>query len=475
MWNMGGTEDPYDVEIKNIGTGKFMEFSSAPTLAIADAATTKFIIMAGSDPSDLSTYEQINLMAATGNGDTDFSKAEVRVYPVEISVTYKLIDRQKKLIATITSNDNELKLPDEWISPLVSAYHFYKTASIVGDVYTLSDPITSTFDVESGNPIYVNYDVSDDIDLDGMNSLNIEGKENKTYMLRYLNGESFKQENGSDGVSEDPTKAVYPYNNGDVTIYVYGAEQWQTQLSKGASTRSRWLWYIVPANAPASKDELDPYHVNVASYQNHIFKDEDGNELGRYHSYLRTYKPDGYANVVTSVINSNPLTNGGNYGDAPYTDLATEYMIVGTAHQTRLVTLNPINDGTSNERRTVNSFEQYWKNRPTVQNILTTKVTTEGRNVTLTSDQKSEIAEKGWHVYSAWAYSAPWINNKSGTTKTNKQYLNEEHAFQTISMGSGNFVFEEVSPELREDEIAGLASIPIVEQLELLDIDCDKA
>ena len=447
LWNIGGTEDPYDVEIKNVGTGKYMVFNPAPTLALRDEASTKFVIMAGSTPGDLILFEQRNIMDAPGDDNADFLKAEVKVYPVDISVTYKLIDRQKKLIATIESNESELKLPDEWISPLVSAYHFYKTASIVGDVYTLSNEIHSTFDVESGDPIYVNYDVSDDIDLDGMNSLNIEGKENKTYMLRYLNGESFKQENGSDGVSEDPTKAVYPYNNGDVTLYVYGVEQWQTQLSKGASTRSRWLWYIVPANEPASKDELDPYHVNIVSYQNHIFKDEDGNELGRYHSYLRTYKPEGYANVVTSVINSNPLTNGGNYGDAPYTDLATEYMIVGTAHQTRLVTLNPIDDGTSNERRTVNSFEQYWKNRPTVQNILTTKVTTEGRNVTLTSDQKSEIAEKGWHVYSAWAYSAPWINNKSGTTKTNKQYLNEEHAFQTIDMGSGNFVFEEVSLE----------------------------
>ncbi len=448
LWYISGG-DPYNVQIKNVSTDKYLVFSTAPTLSLAATATTKFILMEGTAAGDGTTYEQVNLMAATDIRANDFSKAEVKVYPVDISVTYKLIDRQKKLIATIESNESELKLPDEWISPLVSAYHFYKTASIVGDVYTLSNEIHSTFDVESGDPIYVNYDVSDDVDLDGMNSLNIEGKENKTYMLRFLNGIDFNQENGSDGIAEEATKAVYPYNNGDVTLYVYGADQWQTQLSKGASTRSRWLWYIVPANDPASKDELDPYHVNIVSYQDHIFKDKDGNELGRYHSYLRTYKPEGYANVVTSVINSNPLTNGGNYGDDPYTDLATEYMIVGTAHQTRLVTLNPIDDGTSNERRTVNSFEQYWKNRPTVQGILSeaNKVTTEGRNVTLTSAQKTEIAEEGWHVYTAWAYSAPWINNKSGTTETNKQYLNEEHAFQTISMGSGNFVFEEVSLE----------------------------
>ncbi|MBR4276656.1 MAG: chitobiase/beta-hexosaminidase C-terminal domain-containing protein [Prevotella sp.] len=446
LWNIGGSEDPYDVQIKNVDTEhRYLVFSTPPTLALAATATTKFIIMAGSANGDGSTYEQIKLMAVTGTGANDFSKAEVKVYNVNLSFTYKLIDRKGKLIESISNNESELKLPNEWISPLVSEYHFYRTASIDGDTYTLSNPVTSTFDVGSGNSIYVNYDVSDRIDLDGLNSLNVEDKDNKTYMLRFLDGENFYQENGSDGIMTEKRKAVYPYNNGDVTLYVYGNERWDAQLAQGASTRSRWLWYIEPANNPANKAELDPYHVNIVSYQDHIFKDKDGNELGRYRSFLRTYKPEGYANVVTSVINSNPLTNGGNYGDAPYTDLATEYMILGTSSHTRLVTFSAV----EGERRTVNSFEQYWKNRPTVQGILSSgnKVTTEGRNVTLTSAQKTEIAEEGWHVYTAWAYSAPWINNKSGTTETNKQYLNEEHAFQTISMGTGNFVFEEVSLE----------------------------
>ena len=446
LWNIGGTEDPYDVEIKNVGTSKYLVFSPAPTLALAATATTKFIIMAGSEPGDLTTYEQINLMAVTGTGSTDFSKAEVRVSPVDISVTYELIDRQKKLIATIENVESELKLPDEWISPLVSAYHFYKTASIVGDVYTLSDPITSTFDVESGDHIYVNYDVSDEIDLDGRNSLELEDKENKSYMLRYLDGESFYQEDGSDGIMTEKRKAVYPYNNGDVTLYVYGNERWDAQLAQGASTRSRWLWYIEPANNPASEAELDPYHVKVSSYQKHIFRNNDDVIIGEYPSYLRTYKPEGYAYAVTNVTNSNPLTNGGaedvdTEHDYPDSSLATEYMIVGTMSKTRLVTLNPV-DG---ERRTVNSFEQYWKNNPTVQGILSSgnKVTTEGRYVTLTSAQKSEIEAKGWHVYEKWALSAPWVSNSGGGVK--KQYRKEEHASQTISMGSGNFVFEEVS------------------------------
>ena len=451
MWNIGGSQDPYDVEIKNIGTDhRYLVFSTPPTLDLAATATTKFIIMAGSAAGDGSTYEQVNLMAATGTGAHDFSKAEIKAYTVDLSFTYKLIDRQKKLLVTIENNETELKLPDEWISPLVSTYHFYKTASIDGDTYTLSNPVTSVFEVESGQPIYVNYDVSDKVDLDGRNSLNIEDKENKTYMLRFLNGESFYQEDGNDGIMTETQKAIYPYNNGDVTLYVYGAEQWQAQLAKGASTRSRWLWCIEPANNPASKEELDPYHVKISSSQEHIFK-EDGVEIGRYPSYLRTYKPADYANVVTSVTNSNPVTNGGTKGGALDSSLATEYMIIGTESHTRLVTLNPV----EGERRTVNSFEQYWKNNPTINGdatkdipaVLTNKVTQEGRNVTLNSTQKAEIEAKGWHVYEKWALSAPWVNNGDAEETKSKQYWEEEHAFQTISMGSGNFVLEEVSLE----------------------------
>ncbi len=451
MWNIGGSQDPYDVEIKNIGTDhRYLVFSTPPTLDLAATATTKFIIMAGSAAGDGSTYEQVNLMAATGTDDYDFSKAEIKAYTVDLSFTYKLIDRQKKLLVTIENNETELKLPDEWISPLVSTYHFYKTASIDGDTYTLSNPVTSVFEVESGQPIYVNYDVSDKVDLDGRNSLNIEDKENKTYMLRFLNGESFYQEDGNDGIMTEMRKAIYPYNNGDVTLYVYGAEQWQAQLAKGASTRSRWLWCIEPANNPASKEELDPYHVKISSSQEHIFK-ENGVEIGRYPSYLRTYKPADYANVVTSVTNSNPVTNGGTKGGALDSSLATEYMIIGTESHTRLVTLNPV----EGERRTVNSFEQYWKNNPTINGdaskdipaVLTNKVTQEGRNVTLNSTQKAEIEAKGWHVYEKWALSAPWVNNGDAEETKSKQYWEEEHAFQTISMGSGNFVLEEVSLE----------------------------
>ena len=140
----------------------------------------------------------------------------------------------------------------------MSEYHYYKTSGYneATQTYTPADPITSPFDADGGM-IYVTYDVSDAVDLTG----------GKTYLLKFLNGVSFNQENGSDGILSTPTKAIYPYNNGDFNLYVYGQDQWDKQLGDGASTRSRWLWYIV-----SNSDSADPYHVIFKSFQNQQIK-----------------------------------------------------------------------------------------------------------------------------------------------------------------------------------------------------------
>ena len=472
LWNIGGN-DPYNVQIKNLGSdGRYLVFSTAPTLSLAASPTTKFILMEGSASGD----GIVKLMAATGTGANDFSKAEIQANPFSISTTYHLIDRQGKLIVSVPSTASELKLPDEWVSPLVSEYHYYSTASNTDGVYSLSGTVTSPFDVGSGGNIYVNYDVSDAIDLDGRNSLGIEGKKNITYMLRFLDGEEFQQEDGDDGVMSTTRKAIYPYSNGDAALYVYGQERWELQLESGASTRSRWLWYIEPANNPTTKEQLDPYHVKISSYQtqtNYKWTEGEGESQMSYtrnfHSYLRTYQPDGYDKIVTGVTNDNPLTTG--YADsAPAnSSLATEYMILGQSlSQCRLRTLHTValdlngdgdtaDEGESNERQTVNSFEMYWKNNPTVNGreagskpaispVLSNPVTDSGRNIHLTDAQKADITAKGWHVYEEWANSQPWVDNGDATKSTGRKYLKEEHVFQTIDMGTeGHFVFEEVS------------------------------
>ncbi|MBQ9561661.1 MAG: chitobiase/beta-hexosaminidase C-terminal domain-containing protein [Prevotella sp.] len=431
LWNISGN-DPYDVQIKNMGTDKrYLVFSTPATLSVAATATPKFILMAGSADGDGSTYEQVKLMAVTGTGSNDFSKAEIRAYPYSISTTYHLIDKAGKLIADIPSSSAELAVPSEWTSPLVSEYHYYSTASVDGGVYTLSNTITSPFDVGDGGNIYVNYDVSDAIDLEGT----------KTYMMRFSDGENFNQENGSDGIYDTQTKAVYPYNNGDFNLYVYGQEQWENQLSSGASTRTRWLWYIKSRHngVDLTGDDVDPYHVVIKSYQNHTVKDKEkvnGEQTktdvnyGTGSSYLQTYKPSDYASVVTNIAYENVAYHDAYSSKMPTSMVngePTEYMILGTSMLNMTLKTFYEVDG---ERRTVNSFEQYWKNNPTVKNLVGGDDVPVADNTTLT--------EKGWHRFTSWAYSAPW----GGGSKT----LHEEtHWYQTISMGSGQFTLEEVS------------------------------
>ena len=428
LWNIGGN-DPYDVQIKNLDTDhRYLVFSTPPTLSLAATATTKFILMAGSADGDGTTYEQVKLMAVTGTGSNDFSKEEIRAYPFNISTTYHLIDKAGKLIASIPSSAAELSVPDDWQSPLVSAYHYFRTASIDGSgVYTLSNTVTSPFDsnIVDGN-IYVNYDVSDAIDLEGT----------KTYLMKFSDGESFNQENGSDGILDTPTKAIYPYNNGDFNLYVYGQAQWDNQLSSGASTRSRWLWYIKSRHdgVDLTGANVDPYHVVFKSYQNHTVKDKDLEvstkdiNYGTGSSYLQTYKPSDYASVVTNIAYENAAYYEAYPAMMPSSMVngqPTEYMILGTSLQN--MTLKTFYE-VEGERRIVNSFEQYWKNNPTVEKLVGAKP----------ASDNATLAAKDWHRFTSWAYSAPW----GGGSKTLRE---DTHWYQTISMGSGQFTFEEVS------------------------------
>ena len=431
LWYISGG-DPYNVQIENVGTGKYLVFSPAPTFALAATATTKFIIMPDGASGD-STYEQVNLMTVTGTGVNNFAKAEIQAYPFDITTNYHLVDKAGKLIVSIPNvTESELKLPADWVSPLVSTYHYFKTASIDGDgVYTLSDPIDKLLDVGSGGDIYVNYDVN--------NSINITG--GKTYLIKFSDGEFFHQEDGHDGINEEghteygvtsATKAVYPYNNGDFNLNVYGQEQWESQLANGASTRTRWLWYIESRHngTPLTGNNADPYHVVIKSRQDHLIKESDVIKYQPGSSYLQTYKPSDYASVVTNIAYENAAYHAAYPSIMPTTIVngqPTEYMILGTSLQNmKLKTFNEV----EGERRVVNSFEQYWKNNPIVQNLV-------GANP---AANNSTLIGRGWHMFNSWAYSAEY--NADAKTKT---LANKGHWYQTISMGSGEFTLEEVS------------------------------
>ena len=411
LWNISGG-DPYAVKIENLGTHWFLVSSSMPTLSLAENAT-KFILMEES-ASATAENEQVKLMKATGTEDLVVEKAEFQANPVSITTKYHLIDKAGKLIqGNIECESSELGLPEEWRSPLVSEYHYFKTSGLSGDTYNPSDPIINPFEVGNGGDIYVTYDVSSDIDLTG----------GKSYLLKFSDGVSFNQENGSDGINTTQTQAVYPYNNGDFNLYVYGQEQWESQLASGASTRTRWLWKFVSRHGGTdlTGDQVDPYHVVVKSHQNHTIKATKGSDTEYKfpgNSYLQTYKPSDYDGVITNIAYENKEYSQYYSGVMPSTMVngePTEYMILGTSLQDmKLKTFSQV----AGERRIVNSFEQYWKNNPTIANL--SSVPTD------------------WHQFTSWAYSAPVGND-------NKRLKEENHWYQTISMGTGEFSVEEVS------------------------------
>lgn len=431
LWYISGN-DPYAVQIKNLSTGNYLVSSALPTLSLAASATNNFILMEESAAAN-ADHESMSLMVATGTGTPSYTTKDVRAYPVNSNVTYHLIDKAGKLIVSVPSTSSELALPGEWVSPLVSEYQYYKDATLSGTAvgsscdFTGATTVTSPFEVGSGGNIYVKYDVSNAIDITG----------GKSYLLKFSDGVSFNQENGSDGINTTLTKAVYPYNNGDFNLYVYGQEEWVKQLANGASTRTRWLWKIVSSHNGMllTGSDIDPYHVVIKSHQNQSLN--SGTYAGS--TYLRTYKPNNEVGVITGVTYEN-LTYPDSKPDLTILS-PTEYMILGTSMlNMKLTTYNEV-EGT---RQTVTNFEQYWKNNPTARDILNAADKSVGAQpVTyeLPSDQKALLTAKGWHTYECWANAAPWSNTSTG----GKTLANGNHWFQTISMGTGLFTVEEVS------------------------------
>ena len=380
--------------------------------------------------------------------------------------TYHIIDKQNKEVISARTNSALLSVPTSVKSPMVSKYHYWQANqfTVVGEgankTYTLiTEPEQTELAGisalgEGVTDIYVTYDVSTAYDLnEDVDTTRISVIENtiqanegvaqrvrlesmqrgeqtfgKMYLLKFWDGEPFKTEDGADGVSPNNKKAVYPYNCGDANLYVYGEEEWRTQLSRGASTRTRWPWYLY------SKTN-DPYHVSVTSRQSSHVKidtllvrsDTLSLKQWKYYSYLRTYYNSEAGKIITTVMTDDPRVVA---RDA--TEKWSEYMVLGTDKNFRLVTVDEITDGEGDtERRTVDSFEQYWKTWETVRQAgIGDKTYQTGVNPDL---------EGNVYTYHAWAYSRP-----DQEEKANKRYLYENHYFQTIEMGS-TFDLEEVT------------------------------
>ena len=460
-WTFGGL-DPYAVQVKNAADRHLLGYDTTTgSLTLQSAPTDcRFILIEGSSRGD-GTHEQMELMAATGNaqrytlsrtdtGSLTLGTAEaahadarqVRVYLTTRSVEYWLIDKAGELIeGPIANTSEELLLPDEWRSPLVSTYHFHKTATVdANGIYTVGDEITSLIELGNQNIVYVTYDAG--------NALDIEG--GTTYLLKFAQGTEMHQEDGKDYIETRKTEAIYPYNNGDHNLFVHGQVQWQEQLAQGASTRARWLWYLVSHHngTDLKGSNVDPYHVIVKSYSNQSIKvsTEEGDVTTDGNTYLYTYKPSEDVGVTTGVISDH----------IGVTEQPTEYMLIGASIQHMKLKTRYEVEG---QRRVVDRFEHYWKNNPVANKLLKAggvgEVTANEEDVTLTVDQRSflesaqlTLNKDAWHSYEAWAYAAPWV--KRNDNSTNKRLEKKEHWFQTVGMGTGDFTVEaiELAPVL---------------------------
>ncbi len=472
-WNLFGG-DPYAVKIHNVANNKWIQYASTTndendlTFRTDTMANCYFIAMR-------TTNNGYELMAATGtDAGTDHyfsighdqTNSTVKLYrddvyphaatPLQMILStndlralYHIIDKQNKVIITAEEENVELQVPASIRSPFVSKYYYYDknsfnvTGSGSSATYVLKDVVDTLKTIAEATTeadvyqIYVTYDVSDAVKM--YTSTQTKDSDRTFYRLKYHGGASFRQEDGHDNVESTSTKAIYPYSNGDANFYVYGENQLNTQMGAAASTRNRWTWYF-------ESEHNDPYHVKICSASSTFYnlQYDNGTVVGdtikKLRVYFRTYQPKGYGHIVTGAITKHTCVTSAPAGVGDATAVPTEYMVLGTSlSQCRLMTVDDValdlnedgdtNDpGESNERRTVTSFEQYWKNNPTVKGEAGVKEP---------AADNAKLAALGWHRYKAWAHCDPWDSK-------GKTYKYEDHWFQTITMGE-TFEIEEMT------------------------------
>ena len=464
-WILGGS-DPYAMTIKSGKANKFITIASWPHgdeagvgTAITwstDEPSSKYIIKSSTEDNTYvvmgATGEAYDAMEETFNfGRPDennvkmysdwsyLSNSDVLRFELTkntaVNVTYHLVDKSnQKLLSVQTRQDSESapSFPAEYRSPLVETYTYWKS---LGDAQNKTGDHPAKVENDDDKEIYVTYTANNLVDMSGRTM----------YLMKYAQGDTFKQEDGADGINNVAQKAVYPYCNGDGNFFVYGQEQYDIQQQGAASTRTRWAWYVESAND-------DPYHVKIFSRQQETYPAGSGDN---YNAYFRTYKPSDYDKVVTT------LSWTGISGDQ-----GTEYMVLGSAGQFRLLTSNAINDGTTNVRRAVNSFEQYWKTWNTIRKVVLgdSKATASQSDPnTVPATPATDVATAagknnrtyltdvmGWHSYEQWAYAIRWNDYNVKGEKNKKGWESIEHWYQTVNMGEGyfNFVPTTIDPVL---------------------------
>lgn len=484
-------EDPYNVAIKS--TNK-----EGDPFYLLNTTQKRFILMKGSSSTD---DKQVELLYASGadiSSDACQSLAlneagssivlattsrgaalqQIVFGDASVKVFYRIIDKQGKIVVETEDKDaKNLGLPAAWKSPLVSTYHYWTRSNFMesGGTYTLKDGQTEieALSGASDGYIYVTYDVASDNKIISQVDPTIKTYRdgdptqpkvrqydtdfNTMFMIKFQDGDSFYQERG-DSLRDTEMKAVYPYANGDSGFNLYGDTKWNEDKVSGSSTRTRWSWYLV-------SEHNDPYRLVVTSWQSsHARKLGSDDVNTTFYNYWRTFYNSEIGtggSIVTGTISDDPQVlddskTGGSALNAP-----TEYMLLGTENNYKLMTANEISgvadDETYGKHRPVKSFLQYWK---TYETISRKGVKPKG-GTALPYDVFQSKTENPYSYFSAENVAAhpvyrfeAWQNARpitpSDPTKSNsKKYEYTNHYYQNIQMGDGTF-------ELVEHSIDGI-------------------
>lgn len=472
-WRLEG-QDPYNMKVYNSGAygannskayinttftnEADLTFDAAATaasfVALSGTLPNSFEVMAATgDTLDIAT-NYYHIGRKTDNSVKMYNNAEAHGYAsIRFMLTltdadaiyYHLIDKSHTDLLQSRSRYEKLFFPYDYRSPLVAQYHYYPTKA---DADASTNELTENASIADlkaagtiadrdgdGNPdVYITYETSSAYDLLNKKIM---------YLLKYETGTPFHPEDGKDGLETSLIRPVYPYCNGDCNFFVYGQAQFDLQQEGAASTRTRWAWFLESANN-------DPYHVKICSRQTETFNNNQAR------AYFRTYAETfgDTKHVITTLTWPEINSIAG-----------TEYMVLGSVGQFQLVTTNAIavdlnddgdtsDEGESNERRTVNSFEQYWKTWDTIRKKVlgdsgakesqtdpntvpatpaTAVATAAGKN------NRTYLTDiMNWHSYEHWAYAKRWNGYNISGAKS-KGWEPIEHWYQTVAMGEGYF------------------------------------
>lgn len=340
--------------------------------------------------------------------------------------TYHIIDNQGNDVIQYTvaqKKDEKAQVPDEIRSPLAGTWRYYEGES--GKTLALADATATrtamasdnnagkTDHTQSGNitvlgtesDIYVRY--SDN----GQYAINTELTEwgypdgtKVPYNLEFQHGTKYYEESADkilfDSKNWTENGILYPECNGNSHFYVYNQATRDNAFATGSNLRTRMSWYFTGG---------DPYRLRIINHNNNTNRNLDGTDGNETmpNSFYTTYGPVsggtetggeatamGVRTILRSPYYAKPLIDGTdikakddkiysitagtehtgtNSSDVTTSDWSTEYMVLSSGHDMKLVTSSPITykDGlgtheiTDLNARTVRTLEHNFKDYPT--------------------------------------------------------------------------------------------------------------